>query len=93
MKWNRYQLLACLCYLCAFNCFFSALFFPQLLQSLNSNSRHMAKSAGLIQDVNCIETAQRKKILVDPPDPRPQKGIPAIKKIDNKEYYDITITE
>ena len=88
MKWNKYQLLVCFCYLCAFNCFFSALFFPQLLQSLNPNSARMVKSAGLIQDVNCTKLTQQK-----PEPPKPIKGIPAIKKIDNKEYYDITIVE
>lgn len=88
MRWNKYQLLVYFCYLCAFNCFFSALFFPQLLQSLNPNSTRMVKSAGLIQDVNCTKLTQQKPEL-----PKPIKGIPAIKKIDNKEYYDITIAE
>ena len=88
MKWNKYQLLVYFCYLCAFNCFFSALFFPQLLQSLNPNSTRMVKSAGLIQDVNCTKLTQQKSEL-----PKPIKGIPASKRIDNRIEYDITIVE
>ena len=48
----------------------------------------MVKSAGLIQGVNCTKITQQKPEL-----PKPIKGIPASKKIDNKEYYDITIVE
>ena len=48
----------------------------------------MVESAGLIQDVNCIKLIQQ-----NPEPPKPIKGIPASKRIDNRIEYDITIVE
>ena len=48
----------------------------------------MVKSAGLIQDVNCIKLTQQK-----PEPPKPIKGVPASKRVDRTIEYDITIVE
>jgi len=95
MKWkNRYQLLAFLFYLCAFNCFCLALFFPQLLQCIKGSTGYMVESCGLIQDVNFTKPVKKKQSIDPVPSPLPHpKEAAADKRVDNVKRYDITITQ
>ena len=88
MKWNKYQLLVCLCYFFAFNCFCSALFFPLLVQSLSDNSKLMEKSQVSQLGADSITLSQIKK---KSDIPKPKKGTPANKNIDKMNNYDIAI--
>ena len=93
MKWkNRYQLLAFLFYLCAFNCFCLALFFPLLVQSLSDNINYTVGLCRLTPDAIYIDTSDRKKKIPDSPKPE-TRDVPAAKRIDNTGAYDITITQ
>jgi len=88
MKWNKYQPLVYLCYLCAFNCFFSALFFPQLVKSLSDNSKLMEKSQVSQRGAGSMTLSQIKK---KNDSPKSKKGTPANKNIDKTDNYDIAI--
>lgn len=92
-SWNKYQLLACLFYSCAFSCFCSALFFPQLLQYIKGSTGYMVESCGLIQDVSFTNPVKKKQNPDPVPSPLPApEEAAADKRIDSVKRYDITIT-